>query len=51
MIVLRCEVERLPRMYHGPWHIAASQGQSGTGKGDRAWETAKCLVVHDDHRC
>jgi len=30
-------------------HIAACQGQSGTGKRDRTREAAKCLVVHDDY--
>ena len=50
MVVLRCEVERAPGICHGPWHIAPSQGQSGTGNRDRTRETAKPLFVHDVHR-
>src|SRR5262249_1355174 len=49
MVVLRCKSERLPRIGYGRWHIAPSQGHSGMSDRDRTRETAKCLVVHDDH--
>src|SRR6476659_3904931 len=37
MVVLGCEVERPLGICHGPWHIASSQGQSGTGNRDHTW--------------
>ena len=53
MVILRCEVERPPGVFHGVGHIALSQGKCGTVHGDRTRQTAKFLFVHDDHlsRC
>ena len=49
MVVRRDEVEHPPGVCHGLWHIAHSQGYSGTGNRDLTRETAKLLFVHDNH--
>jgi hypothetical protein len=49
VVVLGCEVQRLTGVAHGVGHIRQSQGACGTVHGDRARQTVKCLLVHDDH--
>ena len=45
------EVERLPGVCHGARpHRPAPGPCPARAHGDRTRETAKCLVVHDDHR-
>ena len=49
MVVLRCEVERPPRMLLGLRQIAQQQRAASTMHGDCTREAAELRVVHDDH--
>jgi hypothetical protein len=49
MVVLSCEIEHPLGVFHGPWHIAPNQGNSGTVHGDRTGQTPRLLFVPDDH--